>query len=67
MVQLTCILDLCPKNKTIVNYKRCINCKYFKGQKNIGTILCNHKEAKIDPKKERWNALKKANGILHII
>ncbi len=52
MVQLTCILDLCPKNKTIVNYKRCINCKYFKGQKNIGTILCNHKEAKTDPKKK---------------
>lgn len=66
-IQLSCILDLCPKDHNFVDYRKCVKCKFFKGQKVIGTVLCNHQKAKHNPNKERWQTLKKASGMLHLL
>lgn len=59
---LQCILDNCPETGRMVDYRRCSGyrarpaCGHFAETDKIGTVACNHPEAKgADPETKEIN------------
>lgn len=73
---LDCILDTCPQNNKMVDYRDCCKCAYNPlgeigglrkdGQPKTGCQECTHLQAKHEPDLKRWHTIKSNVGTAHL-